>query len=272
MTRPATEFEFEALPELEGEFEYELEFEGELEGEYESEQFFRRLLNLARNSPAMRRIGRAARTAAFGARALGLSMHPLPMPAVPTERPAIVEVAEPRRRGSVVQPPDPEMECEFEGESEMNPIRRVYPDALMEHFGHAAAEAETEAEAEAFIGAMIPMAARIFPRVAPAILRAAPRLIQGASRVARVLRSSPATRSLVRTIPTIVRSTAATIARRVARGQPVTPQVAVRALAGQAARVLGNPRQAVRAWQRSRALDRRYHHAAACVPRPRRIA
>src|SRR5947209_1931777 len=36
-----------------------------------------------------------------------------------------------------------EGEYEDEGESMANPLRRVYPDAMMEHLGHAAAEAET---------------------------------------------------------------------------------------------------------------------------------
>src|SRR5690349_4074394 len=76
--------------------------------------------------------------------------------------------------------PHPEAEWELEGESEaellVNPIRRVYPDAMMEHFGHAAAEARSEAEAEAFIGALIPLAARLLPRVAPVIMRSAPGL------------------------------------------------------------------------------------------------
>src|SRR5437588_12270278 len=40
-----------------------------------------------------------------------------------------------------------ESESEFEHEHELNPIRRVYPDALMEHMAHAAAEAENEHEA-----------------------------------------------------------------------------------------------------------------------------
>src|SRR2546429_206743 len=48
-----------------------------------------------------------------------------------------------------------EFEDELEFEGFVNPLRRVYPDALMEHMGHAAAEAESEAEAEAFIGALI---------------------------------------------------------------------------------------------------------------------
>src|SRR5215469_4324163 len=52
-----------------------------------------------------------------------------------------------------------EGEFEDEGEAMANPLRRVYPDAMMEHLGHAAAEAETEAEAEAFVGALVPLAA-----------------------------------------------------------------------------------------------------------------
>jgi hypothetical protein len=160
--------------------------------------------------------------------------------------------------------PQAEYEEEFEGEfeDELNPIRRVYPDALMEHLGHAAAEAESEAEAEAFIGALIPLAARILPRVAPTIMRAAPRLIRGAANVARTLRRHPATRPLVRALPTVVRRTAANIAQQVAQGRPVTPQSAVRTLARQTARVLSSPQQCVQAYQRSRALDRQFHRSS----------
>jgi hypothetical protein len=157
--------------------------------------------------------------------------------------------------------PQQEAEFETEFEAELNPQRRVHPAALMEHLGHAATEAESEAEAEAFIGALVPLAARLAPRVAPAIMRAAPGLIRGAAGVVRQLRRSPATRRFVRTIPGIVRRTAGTLVQRVARGQPITPQIAVRALAQQTSRVLGSPQQAVRAWRRSRALDRRYHRA-----------
>ena len=57
-----------------------------------------------------------------------------------------------------------------------NPLRRVYPDAMMEHLGHAAAEAETEAEAEAFIGALVPLAAGLARSAAPRLARSAPTL------------------------------------------------------------------------------------------------
>jgi hypothetical protein len=164
-----------------------------------------------------------------------------------------------------------EAEYEWEMEGELNPIRRVYPDALMEHLAHRAAEAESEAEAEAFIGALIPLAARLLPRVAPAIMRAAPGLIRGVAGVARTLRRSPTTRPLVRAIPTIVRRTAANIAQQVGQGQPVTPQTAVRTLARQTAQVLSSPQQCVRAYQRARALDRRFHRAAGAAM-PGRVA
>jgi hypothetical protein len=163
-----------------------------------------------------------------------------------------------------------ETEFEWEMEGELSPLRRVYSDALMEHLGHAAKEAESEAEAEAFIGAMVPLAASIVPRVAPAIMRAAPNLIRGVSAVARTLRRSPTTQPLVRTIPTIVRRTAANIAQQVGQGQPVTPSTAVRTLARQTARVLSSPQQCVQAHRQSRVLDRRFHRAAmpgAALPR-----
>jgi hypothetical protein len=235
----------EALPELEEEFEGE--WEGELEEEYEGEEFFRQLAGLARRavqSPTLRRVGLAAGGAALG-RDLGRVIG--------------------RRVSDWMPQSELEGEFEWELEGELNPIRRVYPDALMEHLGHAAATAQSEAEAEAFLGALIPLAARLIPRIAPTVMRAAPGLIRGISGVARTLRRSPVTRPLVRAMPTIARSTVANIAQQVAQGQPVTPQTAVRTLARQTARVLSSPQHCVRAMQRSRALDRQYHRAAGAV-------
>jgi hypothetical protein len=168
---------------------------------------------------------------------------------------------------------DPYLPCrraarEAELEWEVNPVDRIYQRALMEHMGHAATEAETEAEAEAFIGALVPLAARLIPRVAPTIMRAAPQLIRGVSSVARTLRANPATRPLVRALPTIVRRTTADVARRASRGQPVTTHWAVRDLARQTARVLGSPDETVRVLRRAQVADRR-HHRAVCAPPPR---
>jgi hypothetical protein len=277
MSRATLEYELES--EMEGEFEWEGEWESEWEGEwesewegeYEAEEFFGRLASLARRaarSPMLRRVGlAAARTALGGLGSLGA--------AVGGQIGGAQGAALGRRLGSSagrsLAGRLPQSEFEFEGEyegeyewefeEELNPIRRVYPDAMMEHLGHAATEAENEAEAEAFIGALVPMAARLVPRVAPTIMRSAPQLIRGLAGVTRMLRRSPATRQLVRTLPQVVRRTAASIAQQSAQGRPVTPQTAVRTLARQTARVVGSPQQAVQAYRRSRALDQRHHQA-----------
>ncbi|MGP4047378.1 hypothetical protein [Streptomyces sp. 2A115] len=154
-----------------------------------------------------------------------------------------------------------EHEGEFEGEFEAmtNPLRRIYPDALMEHLGHAAAEAESEAEAEAFAGALAPLAIGLARRAAPAIVRTAPQLVRGLANVTRTLRRNPATRPLVRALPAIAVRTTRSLARQVARGRPITARSAVRTLAGQTAAVLSDPRRRRAVVRRSRTLDRRYH-------------
>jgi hypothetical protein len=256
------EYEVEALPELEG----ELEWEGEWEGEEESEEFFRRIGALARraaSSPALRQVAlRAARGALSGlggaGAALGGAIGGARGGALGRSLGGVVG----RQVSSWLPQRELESELEEEGEWEVNPIRRIYPDALMEHLGHAAAEAESEAEAEAFIGALVPLAARLLPRAASAVMRVAPNLIRGAAGAARALRRNPATRPLVRTLPTVVRRTTASLARQAAQGRPVTPQRAVRTLARQTAQVVGSPRRSTQAFRRSRALDRRFHRAA----------
>jgi hypothetical protein len=166
-----------------------------------------------------------------------------------------------------------EWEDEFEGESERmaNPLRRVYPDAMMEHLGHAAAEAETEAEAEAFVGALVPLAARKAHVAAPIVARSTPHLVRGLSTVAHTLRRNPTTRHLVRALPTIASRTTHTLARRAAHGRPITPRQAARALAHQTRAVLGNPRARNHIVRRARAVDRRYHRAARGGQRPTQV-
>jgi hypothetical protein len=160
-----------------------------------------------------------------------------------------------------------EYEGEQEGEHRLSPVRRVYADALMEHFGHAAAETESEAEAEAFIGALVPLAARLLPRVAPTIMRAAPGLIRGVAGITRTLRRNPQTRPLVRALPTIVRRTVADLGRQGTSGRPVTVEGAMRTLARQTRGVLSQPHRCQAALRRSAAADRRFHRVARAQPR-----
>src|SRR5882724_2092340 len=121
-----SELELPELGELESAHELSHEYEYESEAEAEAEAFFGSLASLARKaiqSPALRRIAMSAARSAMQSLTQGGSDSEFEL----------------------------EGELELEGEGELNPIRKVYPDALLEHMAHAAAEAESEQEAaEAF--------------------------------------------------------------------------------------------------------------------------
>jgi hypothetical protein len=246
MTAALSEYEFEALPELGA------GYQSELEGDRESEQFFGALTNLARRGAGwLTAPGSPQRQAALT----------IARQAMNQGLPALGRWAG-GRTASWLSGLLPQQEYEWEGEFEVSPIRKIYPDAMMEHLGHAAAEAYGEAEAESLAGAIIPLAARVIPQAAPTLMRAMPGLVSGVAGVVRSLHSDPVTRPLVRVVPGIVRLTAANIAQNTSRGVAVTPQAAVRALAQQTLRVLGNPQASAQAFRRSRVLDRHYHRTA----------
>lgn len=146
--------ELEAFGEAEAELahelglhEYEQEHEHEaLVQEQEAEQFFGRLASLASRairSPALRKIGlKAARAAASG---LGN---------------AIFGEHEFEGEGEV-----------HEHEGELSPLRRVYPDAMLEHMAHMASMAETEHEAAEL---MLPVVPTIAAELAPLEMMAGP--------------------------------------------------------------------------------------------------
>src|ERR1700722_13603007 len=241
-----------ALGEFEDEYEYEGEDEDELEGaspvwrgayimgEAETEAFFEDLAEYAAGG-GRGGVGGVASSAARAA----LGSGPIGVP--------LARIGLESEVGTYVDP--------------HSGLTRLKPIVVMEHFGHAMAEAESETEAEAFLPLLAPLAfkalggiaKRAAPHLAKAFRRVAPRLIRGSGRVLRTLRRNPRTRPLVRVLPTIVRRTAANVARDVQRGRPVSPQRAARLLAGNTQRVLANPQQAVRAYRRSSAMDRRYH-------------
>jgi hypothetical protein len=229
------------------------EYEFEATGEMQSRRFFGALSNLSRRALPSQR-STLARVAVLAARQ-----------GIRRGFPAVGSVG---TSMAVNEPPRWDCPTSDPAEGEISPTRRIYPDAMMEHLGHAAAETQSEAEAQALAGAMVPLAARLVPRAAPAILRAAPGLVCGLTGVVNTLRRSPATRQLVRTVPAIVRNTAASIAQQASRGVSVTPRSAVRTLAQQTVRVLGSPQQAARAFKRSRVLDRQFHRGFGAVAQP----
>jgi hypothetical protein len=253
----------QALPELahEAGHEFEEEMEGAApvwrgaypqgEGEAETEAFFESLAEYAvspggggRGGGHGRFAATAAATAAAGARSPGV---PLAQTSLLTDANRIIE-------------------GEMESALSIGPSV-VHPAALMEHLGHAAAEAESEAEAAEYFFPLIPLAAKLLaPQIGRLVMRQAPRLIRGVTRVGRQLRRNRRTRPLVRVLPTIARRTVADIANRAQAGQPVTPRVATTALTRQTYRTLRSPHACVHAYRRSRRLDRRYHVTVRQLP------
>lgn len=261
----AREYELEFEDETEGEFEDEGEYEGEFEDE--GEEFLGSLANFAR------RQWRALQTPGSWQRDLALRAA---RAAVSRGVPALAGMAgnwlggaqgraaartlgrqAASRLGGLI--PQREYEGEFEDEMMLDPSRRAFRVAEMAHLGNSAAAARTEAESEAFLGALIPAATRLIPRLAPMVMRQAPTLIRGVANVGRTLMRSPAARQMIRTVPQIVRGTVGNLARHAAQGRPITAASAARTLAGQTYRTLATPARARAAVARTRAQDRAYH-------------
>lgn len=168
-----------------------------------------------------------------------------------------------------------EDELEDELEDEISPVRKIYPDAMMEHLGELAAEAETEDEAaEQFLPligmaaskllpvvarAVAPAAKKLLPKIARAVHKAAPHLTKHIAKVARTLHRNPQTRHLLKVVPAIARKTVGHVARQAAHGRRVTPHSAVRTLARHVRRILTHPGHRKHALQHHRRLEHKLH-------------
>lgn len=247
MSAISSELEHELAHELAHESSHESASEAAHEQEGEHEAFFNHLAAMADRSgrsQALRKIALAAARAAL--------------------------------RGQKPYGPGIEGEHEAQGASELEAsIRGSSPaqiDAIMEHMGHAAAEAESEQEAAEHFLPLIPFAAKALLPIAgkligkaatkfgPKIIsRVTPMLTRGVANAARVLFRSPTARPLLHAMPRIARSTVAQLARRVGAGRVVNPRIALRTLAKNTYRTLSRPRALVNAYRRSLRGDRRYH-------------
>lgn len=168
-----------------------------------------------------------------------------------------------------------ESSFEAEAEDELSPIRKIYPDAMMEHLGELAAQAESEDEAaEHFLPligmaaskllpvaakALAPMAKKALPKIVRAVTRTTPTLTKSVGKIAKTLHRNPQTRHLLKAVPSIARRTVGRIASQAARGRPITPRTAVRTLARQARHVLAHPQRRRYALRRHNNLERRFH-------------
>jgi hypothetical protein len=297
------ELEGELESELEGEYEEELEgeeflgtiargiggllggqgeFEGEFESEEEAEEFFRRIAGLVRRAaPALRRVARVAApivgTAVGGP--LGGMLGRAAASALEgeyelegefegefeEEYEGEEELEGEEFLGTIARGiggllgGQGEFEEEYEGEEEAAPAS---PTAAMgELMAAVASQARTEAEAEAMAGAAT--VAVISARDRAALRQILPHLVRGAAVLTRILRRRRVTRPAVRAVPTIVRRTTRTLARRAAAGQPVTRRAAGRVMATQTRRVLSSPRACTAAIVRNQRATR-----VAARPRP----
>jgi hypothetical protein len=162
-----------------------------------------------------------------------------------------------------------EDEDEEEGEGFVNPVRRIYRDAeTMAHLARQAAATESEGEAEAFIGALIPLAAKLIPRAARLLSRNAPALIRSARRVTRNLRRNPQTRRLVRAMPVVLQRTAQSLADQAASGRPIDADTIARTVSTMTGRVLRGP-NGPRALRAVDVFDRRWRRRAHWADRRR---
>lgn len=124
----------------------------------------------------------------------------------------------------------------------------------MDYFSDLAAEAEDEGEAEAFLGALVPLAAQLYPKAAGSILQAAPQLMRGLAGTAQKLHANPAARQFLRTSGQVMQRTAADIARQAARGRSLTGQQAAQRLAKNTYSVMRDRNQVRQALMRAQQL------------------
>jgi hypothetical protein len=131
-------------------------------------------------------------------------------------------------------------DTEEELEAQTVPGLTAVNEALAEEFAGESAETENEAEAQSLAGGVT---IHIISHAPMAVQRMSPILVRRSARLAQLLRRSPRTRPFLKTLPAINRRTVATLAHKAARGKPITPRTAVRTMARQTMRLLGNPQR-----------------------------
>ena len=123
---------------------------------------------------------------------------------------------------------------DFEGEDE----------DVAEYMADVAAKAPNPVDSCAIAGGITNTIAAKAPLQVKAV---SPTLSSASARLTKVMKNNPATKPLVKVVPTIAKKTVATLARKAAKGKPVTPAIAKRVMAKQAMRVLSSPSELTKA-------------------------
>ncbi|MER3436028.1 MAG: hypothetical protein C4288_22335 [Leptolyngbya sp. ERB_1_1] len=144
-----------------------------------------------------------------------------------------------------------------EGEFEAGSMNES--EALMEYFAYKAATSESEAEAEAFLGALIPLAAKLMPVAKQVVTAAAPSLIEGVASLGKSLYNDRSTRRLVETVPDILKGAITNLAQQASQGQSIDSAAAIRALSGSTATMFGNPKRVAKTMKKSHRAQHRHH-------------
>jgi hypothetical protein len=138
--------------------------------------------------------------------------------------------------GGVVQ--NLEDEDDFDSEDEMEAVMPVAPidESLAEAMASAATKANP-ADAQALGGAF---AITIMSKTPLAVKTVAPGIASASGRIVRSMATTPASRQLIKVLPTAVRQTAATLNRKAQKGKPITRNTAARVMTKHARRTLGS--------------------------------
>ena len=256
--------------EMEGGFVQELDREFDYAAQQEADQFFNKIVKAVK-SPAFRNIAKMAVRAALKA---GSVAFPIAAPVLGLVQGAIKEaeyaggIASGMGASEGFYEDESYYEIVQEIQSETNPITRAYAEAMMEHLGIVASEAEGEDESLAFLAPLVPLAAKALPtaiKMAPNVLNAtakvAPLIMQGVQGIGKSLLNHPDTKKMVNSLPSIVKSTVADIAQHVAKNGTITGNQALKYLAGETAKNLGSPQKLAQNYQKAKAGSRKYTQA-----------
>lgn len=248
--------------------EYELEDEYEWEGDFEGDLFFKKLFRKAKSglnkvSRLAKRVGKSGvfkNIAKIGAGALG-GLVGGPAGAALANRVANAVIRESELEDEY------EAEAEFEAEFEMEGGDYEVL-AEMAYLAEMAAEADSEAEADQFLGALAGLASKIIPKALPMLRKALPFVQKGIQMAGKLMRSTPQTRPMVRTIPRFAAGTMTQLARQARSGRPVTKNHVAAAMGRNFAKVTAKPSRCARIAQQNRMLAQQLRLAQRRTRRP----
>lgn len=162
------------------------------------------------------------------------------------------------RLGSVVQNLEDEDEVDTEDEMEA-PLPIAPLDESLAESMAAAASKSSPADARALGGAL---AITVMSKTPLTVKTVAPGIASASGRIAQSMATTPASRQLIKALPTIVQRTAATLNRKAQKGKPLTRATAARVMTKQARRTLGSPARLAQALAKNAAGKRRLDSAA----------